>query len=168
MTPEGRGRRCDACERVVVDLRGLTRRQAEARYAAIVRAEGRACGRAEGDPVTGALVFAPETRAPSRTLVRGALVAAALAAGCGSSRSQVASAEPAARLIPLESKPEGPTHAAGPADAGTPGAPDSGTAPDASTQAVAPTHRRHPRHGHGGTTPPSPPPYEMMGDMAMK
>jgi hypothetical protein len=103
LAPTGEGRYCGRCDKTVIDLTRLTRREAERR---VLAAGGALCGRVRVDP-SGAPVFRPETaRAPGLFGV----AAAGLLAACGSTSEAEGSSAPATR-VGLEDR--GPSESAG-------------------------------------------------------
>ena len=75
LAPRGQGRHCAKCDRVVVDLARLTKRQAQP----YLQEPGRHCVRLAIRGDTGEVLFRPE---PPR--IAGVVLAAAVAAGCTS------------------------------------------------------------------------------------
>jgi hypothetical protein len=87
LTPNADGRYCGKCDKTVVDLTRLTRRQAEK---LVVAAGGGLCGRLRIDP-SGAPVFRPEVaRAPGML----GIAAAGLLAACGSTTESESASSP--------------------------------------------------------------------------
>lgn len=99
LTPNGDGRYCQRCDKTVVDLTQLTRRQAEKR---VLAAGGAMCGRLRVDP-SGAPVFRPEpARAPSLVGV----ATASLLAACGSTTESESASTPSTLASVEEHAPE--------------------------------------------------------------
>jgi hypothetical protein len=100
LSPHGDGRYCQKCDKTVVDLTQLTRRQAEK---IVVKAGGSMCGRMRLDP-SGAPAFRRETeRVPGFLSV----AAASLLAACGSNTEDGASSSTTNTAASVESSAGG-------------------------------------------------------------
>jgi len=100
LSPDGDGRYCQKCDKTVVDLTQLTRRQAEK---LVVKAGGSMCGRMRVDP-SGAPAFRRETaRVPGFLSV----AAASLLAACGSNTEDSASSSTTNTAASVESSAGG-------------------------------------------------------------
>lgn len=100
LTPSGDGRYCGKCDKTVVDLTQLTRRQAEK---LVVKSGGSMCGRMRLDP-SGAPAFRRETeRVPGLLSV----AAAGLLAACGSNTEESTSSSTSSTAASVESSAGG-------------------------------------------------------------